>query len=162
MVDDALNPLILNNCAVWPSTHCLKILSGFHQDIPGEPPALRSSAINLVLTLCALPSRQRRISSALRRHSFISSFRALSATVSLVNPSGLFSFCAMVIVLSLEILRLLPTKLLRSRSCSLAPLLILLVCSFPKPRSLPPAHRRNSTTKKCLAFSQRAPLAQSS
>lgn len=37
MIDDALNPLILNNSAVGPNTHCLKVLSGFHCSFLCEP-----------------------------------------------------------------------------------------------------------------------------
>ena len=40
MIDDALNPLDLNNSAVGPSTHCLKVLSGFHSGILVETPTL--------------------------------------------------------------------------------------------------------------------------
>lgn len=37
VIDDALNPLILNNSAVGPNTHCLKVMSGFHCGVLGEP-----------------------------------------------------------------------------------------------------------------------------
>jgi hypothetical protein len=37
MIDDALNPLILNNSAVGPNSHCFKVLSGFHCAVLGEP-----------------------------------------------------------------------------------------------------------------------------
>ena len=36
MIDDPLNPLILNKSAVRPNTHCLKVLSGFHYGVLGE------------------------------------------------------------------------------------------------------------------------------
>src|SRR5438046_950378 len=37
VIDDALNPLILNNSAVGPKTHCLKVLSRFHCGVLAEP-----------------------------------------------------------------------------------------------------------------------------
>jgi hypothetical protein len=33
----SLNPLILNNSAVGPNMHCLKVLSGFHCSVLDEP-----------------------------------------------------------------------------------------------------------------------------
>src|SRR5712664_1522652 len=48
----------------------------------------------MVLSVCFRPSRPRRISSALRRHSFINSFRARSATGCRVILSELLSFWA--------------------------------------------------------------------
>jgi hypothetical protein len=36
VIDDALNPLNLNNSAVGPKTHCLKVLSGFHWCVLGK------------------------------------------------------------------------------------------------------------------------------
>jgi hypothetical protein len=44
MIDDALNPLILNNSAVGPNTHCLKVLSGFHCGVLVESSSPISSA----------------------------------------------------------------------------------------------------------------------
>jgi hypothetical protein len=37
VIDDALNPLVLNNSAVGPNAHCLKVVSGFHCGLLGEP-----------------------------------------------------------------------------------------------------------------------------
>jgi hypothetical protein len=34
VIDDALNPLDLNDSAVGPNTHCLKVVSGFHCGVP--------------------------------------------------------------------------------------------------------------------------------
>jgi hypothetical protein len=36
VIDDALNPLDLNDSAVGPNTHCLKVMSGFHCGVLGE------------------------------------------------------------------------------------------------------------------------------
>jgi hypothetical protein len=57
-----------------------------------EAHRLRSSAIKIVLSLCCRPSRLRRISSALRMHSFINSVRVLSATLSRSILPELLSF----------------------------------------------------------------------
>jgi len=37
VIDDALNPFDLNDSAVGPNTHCLKVMSGFHCGVLGEP-----------------------------------------------------------------------------------------------------------------------------
>lgn len=56
MIDDALNPLILNNSAVSPNTHRLKVLSGFHCGILREASVAIFDDWKIVLSICSRPS----------------------------------------------------------------------------------------------------------